>query len=96
MDSPDPLRGHTSRLRLVWECFALARFVESGPWWGGQNSLSDDVSHILIWDVSRSLFREMVRGLEIRVLEGANTRFLAGSGCESFGGVRFTGFVDGD
>jgi hypothetical protein len=29
------------------------------------------------------------------VLEGVNVRSIAGSGCESFGRVHFTGFVDG-
>ena len=32
----------------------------------------------------------------MRVLEDGNTRSVTGSGCESFGGVLFTGFVDGD
>ena len=38
----------------------------------------------------------MGRGLEIRVLESANVWSITGSGCESFAGVCFTGFVDGD
>ena len=38
----------------------------------------------------------MARGLEIRLLEGTNPRSIAGSVCESFGGVCYTGFVDGD
>ena len=33
---------------------------------------------------------------EMLVLEGANARSVTGSGCESFAGVRCTGFVDGD
>ena len=40
--------------------------------------------------------RAMVGGFEMRVLEGASARSDAGSGCESFAGVRCTGFVDGD
>ena len=40
--------------------------------------------------------RVMTGGLEMLVLEGANARSDAGSECESFTGVRCTGFVDGD
>ena len=56
---------------------------------------SDDVSHFLLgsW---HGRARAMTRGLEIRVLEGANVWSIAGSGCESFAGVRYTGFLDGD
>ena len=71
-----------------------ARFVESGLWWG--SGFSDDVSHILVGDDPRSLVRVMTRGLDMCVLEGSNSWSLPGSGCESFAGVRCTGFVDGD
>ena len=36
----------------------------------------------------------MTRGLEIRVLEDTNSWSITGPGCESFAGVRCTGFVD--
>ena len=57
---------------------------------------SDDVSHILLGVCHGRCVRAMTRGLEIRVLEGVNARSITGSGCESFAGVRYTGFVDGD
>ena len=38
----------------------------------------------------------MEGGFEMSVLEGDNTWSVAGSGCESFTGVRCTGFVNGD
>ena len=82
MDSPGPLCGHTPWLHLVWKCFALDRFVESGSWWG--TGLSDDVSHIQFGTRHGRCFRVMTRGLEMCVLDGVNTRSLIGSGCESF------------
>ena len=57
---------------------------------------SDDVSHILLGTHHGRCTRVMTKGLEMCVLENANTWSIAGSECESFGGVRFTGFVDGD
>ena len=57
---------------------------------------SDDVSHILLGSRHGRCTRAMVRGLETHVLEGDNVWSIAGSGCESFAGVRCTGFVDGD
>ena len=38
--------------------------------------------------------RTMTGGLEMRVLEGTSVRSDTGSGCESFVGVHYTGFVD--
>ena len=40
--------------------------------------------------------RVMTRGLEMSVLEGINVWLIDGCGYESFTGVRYTGFVDGD
>ena len=57
---------------------------------------SDDVSPILLGTRHGRCVRAMTRGFEIRVLEGANVWSIAGSGCESFEGVRCTGFVDVD
>ncbi len=38
----------------------------------------------------------MARGLEIRVLDSVNSSSFAGFGCESFAGLSFIGFTDGD
>ena len=56
---------------------------------------SDDVSHILLGSHHGRCVRVIGRGLEIRALEDAKPVDV-GSGCESFGGVLCTGFVDGD
>ena len=40
--------------------------------------------------------RVMTRGLEMLVLEDPNVWSISCSGCESFAGVHYTGFVDGD
>jgi hypothetical protein len=60
--------------------FALVRFVGSGSWGGSSHGRS----------------RAVAGGLEIRVLDDVNARSLEGFGCESLGGVNFTGFADGD
>ncbi len=64
--------------------------------WGVRSS--DDIGHILVWGVSRHgrCSREVTGGFEMCVPDGVNTRSLAGFGCESFEGVIYTGFVDGD
>ena len=66
----------------MWEYFPLARFVESGPWWGA--GFSDDVSHILVGARHGGCCHVMTRGFEMSVLDGGNTRSLTGSGwgCE--------------
>ncbi len=60
------------------------------------SGFSDDVSHILLGVCHGRCDRVMAGGFEMSVLEGANARSVEGSGCESFAGVRCTGFVDGD
>ena len=57
---------------------------------------SEDVSHILFGVCHGRCARAMARGLEVCVLEDDNTRSITGSRCDSFEGVHWTGFVDGD
>ena len=75
--------------------FALARFVGSGSWGGEQDPLMTLVTFWLGTSHGRCS-RTVARDLEMRVLDDVNASSFAGFGCESFAGLSFIGFTDGD
>jgi hypothetical protein len=62
--------------------------------WGFRSS--DEVSHFLGGTRHGRCVRVMTRGFEMCVLHGVNVCSLPSSRCESFAGVRCTGFADRD
>ena len=83
-----------------WKGGGIDGWVSPGTGTSDRIVLAHSVRHasrlLLVGSRHGRCARAMAGGLEIRVLEGANARSVVGSGCESFAGVRYTGFVNGD